>query len=101
MAFAQGLLEEQAVAVVPGSAFGDASRGRVRLTLAASWTQIERALDRMADYATQPQCAGSPRDPAARGPPRARGPCQGAVVIGAGVALGALPPIWMTPVTSA
>jgi aspartate aminotransferase len=60
--FAQGLLEDQAVAVVPGSAFGEAGRGRVRLTLAASWTQIERALDRMAVYAkARPLTTTAPR----------------------------------------
>jgi aspartate aminotransferase len=43
--FARDLLERDGVAVVPGSAFGDAGRGHVRMTLAASRANLERALD--------------------------------------------------------
>ena len=35
----------RAVAVVPGSAFGEAGRGHVRMTLAASRANLERAMD--------------------------------------------------------
>jgi aspartate aminotransferase len=44
-AWAAGLLEKAGVAVVPGSAFGEAGRGHVRMTLAASRADLERALD--------------------------------------------------------
>jgi aspartate aminotransferase len=45
VAFARDLLEREGVAVVPGSAFGEAGRGHVRMTLAASRAQLERGMD--------------------------------------------------------
>jgi aspartate aminotransferase len=45
VAFARSLLEAEGVAVVPGSAFGEAGRGHVRMTLAASRANLETALD--------------------------------------------------------
>lgn len=45
VAFARDLLEREGVAVVPGSAFGAAGRGHVRMTLAASAAHLSRALD--------------------------------------------------------
>ena len=45
VAFARDLLEAEGIAVVPGSAFGDAGRGHVRMTLAASTTQLRQGLD--------------------------------------------------------
>ena len=45
--FAWTLLEEEKVAVVPGTAFGEAGRGFVRCSYATSLDKIEQALDRM------------------------------------------------------
>ena len=42
---ARALLEEEGVAVVPGSAFGRGGEGHVRISLAASMDAIERGLD--------------------------------------------------------
>ena len=50
VAFARDLLERVGVAVVPGSAFGDAGRGHVRMTLAASTVHLRRALDGIERY---------------------------------------------------
>jgi aspartate aminotransferase len=44
VAFARDLLEGAGVAVVPGSAFGEAGRGHVRMTLAAAWQHLDKAL---------------------------------------------------------
>jgi aminotransferase len=46
-AFAQALLEEEKVAVVPGSAFGSGGEGFVRCSYATAYEKIEMALDRM------------------------------------------------------
>ncbi|MEE8472834.1 MAG: aminotransferase class I/II-fold pyridoxal phosphate-dependent enzyme [Dehalococcoidia bacterium] len=45
--FAEGLLKEERVAVVPGSAFGEAGEGYVRCCYAVSMEDIEEALARM------------------------------------------------------
>ncbi len=45
--FAEHLLLEERVAVVPGSAFGEAGRGHVRACYATSQIEIERALERI------------------------------------------------------
>ncbi len=45
--FAERLLEEERVAVVPGAAFGAAGAGFVRCSYATAYEQIEEALDRM------------------------------------------------------
>lgn len=45
--FAWTLLEEEKVAVVPGSAFGEAGKGFVRCSYATSLAKIEQALERM------------------------------------------------------
>ena len=45
-AFAESLLQEERVAVVPGSAFG-ASDGFVRCSYATAYEKIEQALERM------------------------------------------------------
>lgn len=50
VAFARDLLEREGVAVVPGSAFGDAGRGHVRMTLAASSAHLGRAMDGIDRY---------------------------------------------------
>jgi aminotransferase len=46
-AFAEALLQEQEVAVVPGSAFGLSGQGFVRLAYATAYEKIEEALNRM------------------------------------------------------
>ena len=45
--FAQKLLEEQRVAVVPGRSFGAGGEGFVRCSYATAYEKIEQALDRM------------------------------------------------------
>ena len=48
--FAQKLLEEQRVAVVPGSAFGPGGEGHVRCSYATSYVKIEEALHRLTRF---------------------------------------------------
>lgn len=48
--FAQRLLEEEKVAVVPGSAFGSGGEGFVRCSYATHYDQIEQALERMKKF---------------------------------------------------
>ena len=45
--FADKLLAEEHVAVIPGSAFGQGGEGHVRCAYAASMDSIEKALERM------------------------------------------------------
>ncbi len=45
--FAEALLEEERVAVVPGSAFGASGTGFVRLSYATAYEKLEEALNRM------------------------------------------------------
>ncbi|KKM09199.1 aromatic amino acid aminotransferase [Clostridiales bacterium PH28_bin88] len=45
--FAEKLLHEELVAVVPGSAFGEAGEGHIRLSYASSVSQLTEALNRM------------------------------------------------------
>jgi len=49
-AFARGLLEEERVAVIPGSAFGPSGEGHVRVCYATSYEQLEDALGRIARF---------------------------------------------------
>jgi aminotransferase len=49
-AFAQGLLEEERVAVVPGSAFGPSGEGHVRACYATAYAQLEEALVRIGRF---------------------------------------------------
>ncbi|MCL6444167.1 MAG: aminotransferase class I/II-fold pyridoxal phosphate-dependent enzyme [Alicyclobacillus sp.] len=51
--FAEGLLRNAHVAVVPGSVFGTTGEGFVRCSYATSVEQIERALDRIDRYLQQ------------------------------------------------
>jgi aspartate aminotransferase len=55
IAFAERLLEEAAVAVVPGIAFGDDRH--VRISFACSRAQIAEGLDRMAAFLGAPRAA--------------------------------------------
>ena len=48
--FAERLLEEERVAVVPGAAFGAAGAGFVRCSYATAYEQIEEALNRMESF---------------------------------------------------
>lgn len=48
--FAQKLLEEERVAVVPGAAFGRGGEGFVRCSYATSYEKIEEALERLARF---------------------------------------------------
>ena len=48
--FAERLLREEKVVVVPGSAFGERGRGHVRACYATSLEQIEEACDRIARF---------------------------------------------------
>ena len=48
--FAERLLVEQRVVVVPGSAFGERGRGHVRACYATSLEKIEEACDRIARF---------------------------------------------------
>ena len=49
-AFANRLLEEEKVAVVPGSAFGSCGRSHVRCSYATSMAQLSEAADRIAAF---------------------------------------------------
>ncbi|MCD8505878.1 MAG: aminotransferase class I/II-fold pyridoxal phosphate-dependent enzyme [Alkalibacterium thalassium] len=48
--FCYDLAKETKVAIIPGSAFGDAGEGYVRLSYAASLDNIQTAMDRIARY---------------------------------------------------
>jgi len=45
--FAEKLLHEERVALVPGSAFGEAGKGHVRCSYATAYEKIEQALERL------------------------------------------------------
>ena len=49
--FAISLLNERGVSVAPGSAFGQAGQGRVRISLAAETEEILVGLERVASHA--------------------------------------------------
>jgi aminotransferase len=49
-AFAQGLLTEERVAVIPGSAFGASGEGHVRACYATSYEQLEDAMGRIGRF---------------------------------------------------
>jgi aminotransferase len=58
-AFAQGLLQEERVAVIPGSAFGQSGEGHVRACYATSYEQLEDALGRMGRFVDRHRAAAS------------------------------------------
>ncbi|MBN2003629.1 MAG: pyridoxal phosphate-dependent aminotransferase [Anaerolineae bacterium] len=58
--FAEALLQEERVAVVPGRAFGECGVGFVRMSYATAYEKIETALERMARF-VQRHRAESPR----------------------------------------
>jgi aminotransferase len=53
-AFAETLLKEEGVAVVPGNAFGPGGDGFVRACYATEYDQIEEALRRMERFMSRP-----------------------------------------------
>jgi aminotransferase len=48
--FAENLLQEEHVAVVPGRAFGPSGTGFVRMSYATAYEQIESALEHIARF---------------------------------------------------
>lgn len=48
--FAERLLDEEKVAVIPGSAFGDCGRGYVRMCYASPYSLLEEALERIGRF---------------------------------------------------
>ncbi len=51
MEFAERLLDEEKVAVIPGSAFGECGRGHVRMCYASPMNLLEEALERIGRFA--------------------------------------------------
>ena len=51
--FATGLVQTENVAAVPGGAFGTCGEGFLRCCFAASFDQIEEAVERMARFVAQ------------------------------------------------
>ena len=49
--FCQKLLEEQRLAVIPGTAFGDSGEGYVRISYAYSQDSIAKAMKRLEAFA--------------------------------------------------
>jgi aminotransferase len=58
-AFARGLLEEEHVAVIPGSAFGPSGEGHVRACYATSYQQLEDALGRIGRFVERHRASGA------------------------------------------
>lgn len=52
-AFCEKLLDEQNLALVPGSAFGDAGEGYVRISYAYSIEQIKKAIEKLEEFLKQ------------------------------------------------
>jgi aminotransferase len=53
MEFAERLLDEEKVAVIPGSAFGECGRGHVRMCYAAPRNLLEEALERIGRFVSR------------------------------------------------
>jgi arginine:pyruvate transaminase len=51
LAFANKLLDEESIAVMPGESFGEASAGHLRVALTIADDQFEEALTRLAAFA--------------------------------------------------
>ncbi|MEO8457760.1 MAG: aminotransferase class I/II-fold pyridoxal phosphate-dependent enzyme [Chloroflexota bacterium] len=51
--FAERLLDEEKVAVIPGSAFGECGRGHVRMCYAAPYNLLEEALERIGRFVSR------------------------------------------------
>ena len=61
LAFAEALLEEERVAMVPGSAFGESGRGYVRICYAADYDDIEEAMNRTERFVAKRLAASGPK----------------------------------------
>ena len=48
--FCERLLQEQKVAIIPGSAFGNCGEGHVRISYAAAFETIEAAMNRLENF---------------------------------------------------
>lgn len=59
--FAEGLLHEERVAVVPGEAFGDCGAGHIRCSYARSVGELEEALRRMERFVARRSCGQEAR----------------------------------------
>ena len=57
--FAERLLMEERVAVIPGSAFGEAGAGHVRICYAQRYDLLEEAMDRMQRFVSRHRGNGS------------------------------------------
>jgi aminotransferase len=53
--FAERLLMEERVAVIPGSAFGEGGAGHVRICYAAEYEKLTEAMDRMQAFVARHQ----------------------------------------------
>jgi aminotransferase len=51
--FAERLLDEEKVAVIPGSAFGDCGKGHVRMCYASPYNLLEEALERIGHFVSR------------------------------------------------
>ncbi len=51
--FAERLLDEEKVVVIPGSAFGECGRGHVRMCYASPYTLLEEALERISRFVSR------------------------------------------------
>ena len=49
-AFAEELLEEQSVAVVPGSVFGESGEGHLRVSYATGMRELKIAMSRLEEF---------------------------------------------------
>jgi aminotransferase len=56
--FAERLLIEEKVAVVPGSVFGDSGEGYIRCSYAASMKQLTEAMERIGHFLEHLQAEG-------------------------------------------
>ncbi len=55
--FAERLLHEEQVAVVPGSAFGPSGEGHVRMCYATAYDQLEEAIARIGRFVDRARTA--------------------------------------------
>jgi aminotransferase len=51
--FCERMLVEERVAVIPGSSFGDSGKGFIRICYAASYADLEEAMDRIERFLTR------------------------------------------------
>jgi aminotransferase len=63
-AFAEGLLREEHVAVIPGGAFGPSGEGHVRMCYATSEEKIHEAVERIGRFVSRVRAGGAAGAPA-------------------------------------